>query len=132
MGYGAASLAKHPDWLNAHLDRTISIVQRDKNHPSIIIWSMGNEAGNGVNFYTNYDWIKQRDPSRPVHYERAGADRNTDIRCPMYAPIPQIVAYAAGNPDRPMILCEYAHAMGNSVGNLQDYWDAIETHKKQL
>jgi beta-galactosidase len=128
MGYGPKSLAKDPAWKTAHLDRTQRMVERDKNHPSIIIWSMGNEAGNGVNFYTNYDWIKQHDPSRLVHYERAGADRNTDMRCPMYAPIPQIVTYASGNPDRPMILCEYAHAMGNSVGNLQDYWTTFERY----
>ncbi|NOX55816.1 MAG: DUF4981 domain-containing protein [Planctomycetes bacterium] len=128
MGYGAASLAKNPAWRRAHLDRTQRMVERDKNHPSVIIWSLGNEAGNGVNFYATYDWIKQRDPSRPVQYERAQLDRNTDIYCPMYSPIEKIVRYATSRPDRPLILCEYAHAMGNSVGNLQDYWDAIEAH----
>lgn len=128
MGYGRESLAKDPSWKTAHLDRVKRMVERDKNHPSVLIWSMGNEAGNGVNFYAAYDWMKERDPSRPVQYERAEGDRNTDIRCPMYARIKQIVDYATGNPDRPMILCEYAHAMGNSVGNLQDYWTAIETH----
>ena len=128
MGYGRESLAKDPAWKTAHLDRVQRMVERDKNHPSVIIWSMGNEAGNGVNFYAAYDWMKVRDPSRPVQYERAESERNTDIRCPMYARINQIVGYATGNPDRPMILCEYAHAMGNSVGNLQDYWTAIETH----
>jgi len=128
MGYGQESLAKDPAWKKAHLDRIERMVERDKNHPSVIIWSMGNEAGNGVNFHACYDWIHERDSSRPVHYERAGGDRNTDIRCPMYAGIKQIVNYATGNPDRPLILCEYAHAMGNSVGNLQDYWAAIETH----
>ena len=129
MGYGPESLAKDPSWGPAHLARTQAMVERDKNHPSVIIWSLGNEAGNGVNFMQNYDWIKSRDPSRPVQYEQAGYDgRNTDIRCPMYASIDKIVAYATGQPDRPLILCEYAHAMGNSIGNLQDYWDAIETH----
>jgi len=128
MGYGSESLAKDPAWKTAHVDRVQRMVERGKNHPSVIIWSMGNEAGNGVNFHEAYDWIKERDPSRPVHYERAGSDRNTDIRCPMYARINQIVDYASGNPDRPMILCEYAHAMGNSVGNLQDYWTAMETY----
>ena len=128
MGYGAESLAKDPAWKEAHVDRARRMVERDKNHPSVIIWSMGNEAGNGVNFHAVYDWIKERDPSRPVHYERAGRDRNTDIYCPMYATIDHIVSYAKKDPDRPLILCEYAHAMGNSVGNLQDYWDAIETH----
>ncbi len=129
MGYGKESLAKDPDWKKAHLERTRRMVERDKNHPSIITWSLGNEAGNGVNFFATYDWIKQRDPSRPVQYERAEfEDRNTDIRCPMYATIDRIVNYAEQDPDRPLILCEYAHAMGNSVGNLQDYWDAIESY----
>ena len=72
MGYGSESLAKDPAWKLAHLDRTQRMVQRDKNHPSIITWSLGNEAGNGVNFFATYDWIKQRDPTRPVQYERAG------------------------------------------------------------
>lgn len=129
MGYGEASLAKDPDWKLAHLDRTIRMVERDKNHPSIIIWSLGNEAGNGVNFEAAYDWIKRRDPSRPVQYEQAHEAANTDIVVPMYARIPRIVEYAESNPQRPLILCEYAHAMGNSVGNLQDYWDAIEAHR---
>jgi beta-galactosidase len=111
------------------MDRIQRMVERDKNHPSIIIWSMGNEAGNGVNFQQCYEWMKQRDPSRPVHYERAGLDANTDIYCPMYATIDRITKYASQPQERPLILCEYAHAMGNSVGNLQDYWDAIESHK---
>lgn len=128
MGYGKESLAKDPAWKEAHLDRTRRMVERDKNHPSVIIWSLGNEAGNGVNFYATYDWIKQRDASRPVQYERAGLERNTDIYCPMYATIEHMVEYAKKNPDRPLIQCEYAHAMGNSVGNLQDYWNAIEAH----
>ncbi len=129
MGYGPESLAHFESWGPAHLARVQAMIERDKNHPSVIIWSMGNEAGNGVNFMKCYDWMKARDPSRPVQYERAEFNaRNTDIRCPMYARISQIVDYAAGNPDRPLILCEYAHAMGNSVGNLQDYWDAIEKY----
>ena len=128
MGYGEKSLAKDPAWKEAHLDRTRRMVERDKNHPSVIIWSLGNEAGNGVNFYATYDWTKQRDPSRPVQYERAELDRNTDIYCPMYATIEHMVDYAKKNPTRPLIQCEYAHAMGNSVGNLQDYWDAIEAY----
>ncbi|MCA9240662.1 MAG: DUF4981 domain-containing protein, partial [Planctomycetales bacterium] len=130
MGYGKESLAKDPAWGEAHLDRARRMVERDKNHPSVIIWSLGNEAGNGVNFMANYDWIKQRDATRPVQYEQAGwRDRNTDIRCPMYARIDGIVNYATHDPDRPLILCEYAHAMGNSVGNLQEYWDAIREHR---
>ncbi|MFG0254146.1 MAG: glycoside hydrolase family 2 TIM barrel-domain containing protein, partial [Rhodopirellula sp. JB053] len=129
MGYGKESLAKNPSWRAAHLDRIKRMVERDKNHPSIIIWSLGNEAGNGSNFMAGYDWIKSRDPSRPVQYEQAGfRDRNSDIRCPMYATIDRIVDYAKNDPDRPLIQCEYAHAMGNSLGNFQDYWDAIDSH----
>ena len=130
MGYGKESLAKDPTWQIAHLDRTQRMVERDKNYPSIIIWSLGNEAGNGVNFFNTYQWIKSRDSSRPVQYEQAYfSSENTDIRCPMYGRIDRIVRYAKGNPDRPLILCEYAHAMGNSVGNLKEYWDAIESHE---
>jgi beta-galactosidase len=129
MGYGRESLAKNPDWAEAHLDRTQRMVERDKNHPCVIIWSLGNEAGDGPNFVADSQWIKQRDPSRPVHYEQAGEKAYTDIVCPMYASIEHMVRYASRSQSRPMIQCEYAHAMGNSVGNLQDYWDAIEGNK---
>ncbi len=128
MGYDRESLAKDPKWQAAHLDRIHRMVERDKNHASVIIWSMGNEAGNGVNFEACYAWIKQRDPSRPIHYERAELADDTDIYCPMYASIEHLTQYASKPQRRPLILCEYAHAMGNSVGNLQDYWDAIESH----
>ena len=128
MGYGAASLAKKPSWKDAHLDRTVRMVEQFKNHPSVIIWSLGNEAGDGINFEATSGWIHERDASRPVHYERAGTRPHTDIVCPMYAGIGRLESYAKGNPNRPLILCEYAHAMGNSVGNLQDYWDMIEAH----
>ncbi len=128
MGYGEKSLAKNPEWGPAHLDRIKRMVERDKNHPSVVIWSMGNEAGNGVNFEEGYRWIKQRDPSRPVHYERAELSWNTDIYCPMYARIEHLEKYAKSNPTRPLILCEYAHSMGNSTGNLQDYWEVIEKY----
>lgn len=128
MGYGPESLAKAPSWLNAHMDRTRRMVETLKNHPSIIVWSLGNEAGNGSNFEATYDWVKRRDPTRPVQYERAQLARNTDIYCPMYATISAITNYAARRPARPLILCEYAHAMGNSVGNLSDYWDAIRAY----
>ncbi|MEN8251252.1 MAG: glycoside hydrolase family 2 TIM barrel-domain containing protein, partial [Bacteroidota bacterium] len=134
MYYGKESLAKDSTWRLAHLDRTIRMVERDKNHPSVIIWSLGNEAGNGTNFYTTYNWIKQRDPSRPVQYERvqkgwgktADFDWNTDIIVPMYSSIESLEIFAK-NFDRPVIMCEYAHSMGNSTGNLQDYWDMIES-----
>jgi beta-galactosidase len=128
-GQGGNPIAASESWAGAHLDRTRRMVERDKNHPSIIVWSLGNESGNGLVFERTYDWIKARDPSRPVQYEQAGEARNTDIVCPMYATIDAMVRYAE-RPDatRPYIQCEYAHAMGNSVGNLQDYWDAIEKY----
>jgi len=131
MGYRPErTLANRPEWKKAHLDRIVRMVERDKNHPSVIIWSMGNEAGDGTNFEAASEWIHRRDPSRPVHYERAELRPHTDIYCPMYARIEHLVEYAEKNPDRPLILCEYAHAMGNSVGNLQDYWDVIERYDK--
>ncbi len=128
MGYGAHSLAKDTTWREAHIDRTRRMVERDKNHPSIVIWSLGNEAGDGPNFVATSAWIKSRDLSRPVHYERAGQEAHTDIVCPMYSPIDHLIGYARNVQARPFILCEYAHAMGNSVGNLQDYWDVIEKY----
>jgi len=129
MGYDPAiTLANRPDWKMAHLDRMVRMVERDKNHPSVIIWSMGNEAGDGTNFEAGSEWIHRRDPSRPVHYERAELRPHTDIYCPMYAKIEELVSYAQKKQTRPLILCEYAHAMGNSVGNLQDYWDVIERY----
>jgi beta-galactosidase len=126
MGYDlATTLGNDPSWKVAHLDRTMRMVERDKNHPSVIIWSLGNEAGNGANFYATYEWIKTRDPTRPVQYERAGLDWNTDIVVPMYPSLQALVAYAERHDDRPYIMCEYAHAMGNSVGNFADYWAII-------
>ncbi len=126
------TLANKPEWRDAHLDRTRRMVERDKNHPSVIIWSLGNEAGDGINFQATYDWIKRRDPSRPVQYEPAERRAHTDIYVPMYARPYQLEHYARGPHDKPLILCEYAHAMGNSVGNLQDYWDVIERHPDVL
>ncbi|HHJ10035.1 MAG TPA: DUF4981 domain-containing protein [Bacteroidetes bacterium] len=126
MGYRPdRTLGNRPEWIDAHLDRTRRMVERDKNHPSVVIWSLGNEAGNGVCFYATYDWIKQRDHTRPVQYERAQLDYNTDIFCPMYARIGSISKYAETHHDRPLIMCEYAHAMGNSTGNFKDYWEVI-------
>ena len=118
-------ISYRPEWNAAHLDRMKNMVERDKNHPSVIIWSMGNECGNGPVFYEGYDWIKQRDTTRFVLFEQAGLNPNTDIVSPMYASIGQLEAYAKKYSDRPYILCEYAHAMGNSVGNLKEYWDMI-------
>jgi beta-galactosidase len=123
-------LGNDPSWKQAHLDRTANMVESNKNHPAIVIWSLGNEAADGVNFEATSDWVHQRDPSRPVQYEPCGKRKLTDIVCPMYPLIPSLVEYAtAENTYRPLIMCEYAHAMGNSLGNLQDYWDVIESHK---
>jgi beta-galactosidase len=129
MGYEpAVTLGNDPSWREAHLDRTVRMVERDKNHPSVIIWSLGNEGGDGVNFEATSAWVHGRDPSRPVQYERAVRRPHVDIYAPMYARIPHLLDYASEPRDRPLILCEYAHAMGNSVGNLRDYWDVIHAH----
>lgn len=126
MGYDLnKTLANDPAWEYAHLIRMKRMVIRDKNNPCIIFWSMGNEAGNGHNFYQGYKLIKGLEPSRPVHYERAGMEWNTDVYCPMYPSPAEIVRYAKSSPTRPLIMCEYAHAMGNSLGNLKEYWDTI-------
>jgi beta-galactosidase len=123
------TLAAKPEWLKLHLDRTERMVERDKNHPAVIVWSLGNEAGDGPNFEATYRWIKGRDTSRPVQYEQAGTKAHTDIVTPMYARIPRLLRYANQPQQRPLIMCEYAHAMGTSEGNLQDYWDVIRTYK---
>jgi len=129
MGYDMnKTLANNPEWEYAHLLRMKRMVLRDKNYPCIIMWSMGNEAGNGNNFYQGYHLIKGMDPSRPIHHEQAGLDWNTDVYCPMYPSPNEVEGYAKTNPYRPMIMCEYAHAMGNSVGNFQEYWDIIESY----
>ena len=128
MGYGEATLAKRKDFKAAHLARDSRMVLRDFNHPSVIIWSLGNEAGDGDNFVASYDWIKAHDPSRPVQYERALTDRNSDITCPMYASPEWCVKYCESDPARPLIQCEYAHAMGNSMGNFKEYWDIIRKY----
>lgn len=126
MGYGPKSLAKDTTWLSAHMDRTQRMYERSKNHPSIIIWSLGNEAGGGVNFENTYKWLKSVEANRPVQYERAEKNFYTDIYCPMYRSIDAIQDYVKEKQTRPIILCEYVHAMGNSVGGLQDYWNVFE------
>ena len=131
-GMGAFSnhvLLHNPSWKEALLGRHRRMVERDKNHPSIIIWSLGNESGNGPHLVSGYKWIKERDPSRPVQFESAFRGANTDIYCPMYAFPADLESYAREpSADRPLIMTEYAHAMGNSLGNFQDYWDIIEAH----
>ena len=132
MGYSLSkggTLGNDPLFLEDHMNRTIGMVERDKNHPSVVTWSLGNEAGNGYNFYETYLWTKKRDTTRPVQYERAVLEFNTDIFCPMYA-LPETIVEYAKNPkaDRPLILCEYAHTMGNSLGNFTEYWDNIRKY----
>ena len=125
MGYGDKTLAKNPDWAQAHMNRTIRMVERDKNHPSIIIWSLGNEAGDGPNFEATYSWLHQRDLSRPVQYERVDFKPHTDIICPMYPNPRNLGEYASEPETRPYIMCEYEHAMGNSSGDFWSYWNQI-------
>lgn len=128
MGYGEETLAKRADFAAAHLSRNKRMVLRDFNHPSVIIWSMGNEAGNGENFEACYNWIKGFDKSRPVQYERAEHSWNTDIFCPMYMSPKNCVKYLENKPAKPLIQCEYAHAMGNSVGNFKEYLELIRKY----
>jgi beta-galactosidase len=117
-----------PSWEPAFMDRIKRMVERDKNHASVIIWSMGNECGNGKVFFDAYKWIKERDKSRPVQFEQAGEEANTDIVCPMYPPISYMKNYAADKTKtRPFIMCEYSHAMGNSSGNFKEYFDIIKS-----
>jgi len=115
-------------WLPVHLQRTRCLVERDRNHPSVVIWSLGNEAGLGENFHKTYQWVKNNDPSRPVQYEQEWTGKYTDIVCPMYHTFNDLKAFAKSGDNRPLIMIEYAHAMNNGVGNLQDYWDIIESY----
>ena len=140
IGYDiTVTLANRPSWKEAHMKRVQRMYQRDKNHASVIIWSLGNEAGNGYNFYECYLWLKNQDQSRPVQYERAvsnygtfSTEFNTDIDNPMYPSPASMLEYATKNPHpkKPFIMCEYAHAMGNSLGNFKDYWDIIRGNPK--
>ena len=124
----STQIGNETSWLPAHLDRVQAMAIRDKNHPCIIIWSLGNEAGEGMIFQTLYDWLKSYDNSRPVQYEPAGDSSYTDIICPMYPRIDRLEAFAKSPSKRPMIMIEYAHAMGNSVGIINDYWKVIDQY----
>ena len=131
MGYGEETLAKEPSYKKAHLERNQRNVQRGFNHPSIIFWSLGNEAGYGPNFEAAYDWVKAEDPSRAVQYEQARIDGKTDIYCPMYADYKWCEEYSKNDKyQKPLIQCEYAHAMGNSEGGFKEYWDLIRKYPK--
>lgn len=130
MGYGDRTLAKNPNFKKAHLERNQRNVQRGYNHPSIIFWSLGNEAGFGPNFEACYAWIKNEDKSRAVQYEGARMDKSTDIFCPMYYDYNACVKYCESDANRPLIQCEYAHAMGNSQGGFKEYWDLVRKYPK--
>ena len=129
MGYGEKSLAKDPRFHDMHIERQQHNLRVLKNHPSIVVWSLGNEAGYGKNFEDAYDWVKAYDPSRPCQYEQAGKQGKTDIYCPMYADYNHSERYCSeGNP-RPLIQCEYCHTMGNSGGGLKEYWNLIRKYR---
>ncbi len=130
MGYGEHTLAKRTDFARMHLERNEGNVLSLRNHPSIIVWSMGNEAGYGPNFERVYDWIKSVDTSRPVQYEQAGQDGKTDIFCPMYYYYRDCEQYSKDDNPRPLIQCEYAHAMGNTMGGFKEYWDLVRKYPK--
>ncbi len=125
---GYERLTNDRKWQEVFIDRSRRMIERDKNHPSIIAWSLGNEAGDGMNFVATYHWVKQRDTTRPVQYQEAWYEDHTDMVVPMYRNVDFMADFAKKGDARPLILCEYAHAMGNSVGNLQDYWDVIEKY----
>jgi beta-galactosidase len=135
-GYGYdhdKTLGNKPHWMPHHLDRTERMLERSKNFPSVVIWSLGNEAGDGVNLGATYNWIKSRDLSRPVQYETEGnieevGERHSDFHSSMYWRHWDLEQYAQTHNDRPFILIEYAHSMGNSTGNLADYWEVINKH----
>ena len=132
MGYNLTrTLGNDPKWLKAHIDRTERMIERDKNHPSIVLWSLGNEAGNGYNFYRTYLRAKEMDNTRPVQYERAGLQWNSDLYVPMYSTPKNIEEYAKNDKyTKSLIQCEYAHAMGNSMGGFKEYWDLFEKYDK--
>ena len=133
QGYGERSLAKHEEYKGMIWSRNRNMLERDKNHPSVIMWSLGNECGNGVNFEYTYEWMKQRDPSRPVTYERSCLDYNTDVIGLMYSStnyLKRFVEEGLDSLNRPFIMVEYCHAMGNSMGGLEDYWNLIEQHEQ--
>lgn len=130
MGYGEKTLAKNPIYAKAHLERNQRNVQRSYNHPSIIFWSLGNESGMGPNFEKCYTWIKNEDKTRAVQYEQAGTSEFTDIYCPMYMGYEGCIKYSKGDINKPLIQCEYAHAMGNSQGGFKEYWDIIRKEPK--
>lgn len=135
MGWQVNPLAEDPLWLDAHLDRIRNMVERSKNHASVVMWSMGNESGDGENFRKGGEWIRERDSTRLVHYDRASRQPYTDLFSEMYTSVNDLERYAQEQEalpphlQRPAVLCEYSHAMGNSSGNLREYWDLFRKHR---
>ena len=130
-------LSNDPQWLAAFVDRAVRMVERDKNHPSVLFWSLGNESGMGPNHAAMAGWIREHDPTRPIHYEGAAAKPRdpawVDVRSRMYTRIPELATMARDtSDDRPIVLCEYAYARGNAVGNLEEYWDLIESEDRLI
>ena len=130
MGYGAKSLGHHPDWELAHVDRVTRMVERDKNHASVIIWSLGNEAGPGTNFIAASKAARQLDSTRPIHYERM--NEVADMDSTMYPSVEELIESAKQSSPKPFFVCEYAHAMGNACGNLKEYWEVIEAYPRLI
>ncbi|WP_029906902.1 glycoside hydrolase family 2 TIM barrel-domain containing protein [Prevotella sp. 10(H)] len=128
--HGNGSISGMPSWIPAFLDRIDRVIQRDKNHSSIIFWSLGNEGGNGDNFYEMYKLAKQLDPSRPIHYE--GKNDAADIDSHMYPDLRRMAAFDQQDTDKPYFLCEYVHSMGNAPGNIAEYWDYIENKSQRM
>ena len=129
-GYGDKSLSRNPRFEPPHLERVSRAVRRDVNHPCIIVWSLGNEAGYGPNIEKCYYWVRRFDPTRPVQYERAGLEYATDIYCPMYPTLEQCESYLQTHPSRPLILCEFEHGRGNSMGGFREYWNLVSSYSQ--
>ena len=130
MGYGPKTLGQPPEWKTAHVDRVTRMVERDKNHPSVIIWSLGNEAGPGDNFRAAAQAVRALDSTRPLHYERM--NEVADLDSTMYPSVDELAEIGRQNSDKPFFVCEYAHAMGNACGNLQEYWEVIESSPRLI
>jgi len=125
-------LTNDPQWEAAFVDRARRMVERDKNHPSVIMWSLGNESGYGRNHDAMAAWIREADPTRPIHYEQAGEAPVVDVVSVMYPTVERLIEQGRGDDPRPFFMCEYAHAMGNGPGNLKEYWEAIRAHPRLL